>query len=114
MGPKFRRGNEVALKVWIEQPEGAKFGLKVVNEFQARGVNDILIAVVDGPKGFPEAITPVFPQTVVQTCIVHLIRNSLSFVSWKDRKAILPAIKTIYRAENADIALARLEEFEAE
>jgi putative transposase len=65
-------------------------------------------------KGFPEAITSVFPQTVVQTCIVHLIRNSLAFVSWKDRKAILPSLKAIYRAENADMALVRLEEFEAE
>jgi putative transposase len=88
--------------------------LKVVNELKARGVNDILIAVVDGLKGFPEAITSVFPQTVVQTCIVHLIRNSLAFVSWKDRKAILPSIKAIYRAENADMAFVRLEEFEAE
>jgi putative transposase len=70
--------------------------------------------VVDGLKGFPEAITSVFPQTLVQTCIVHLIRNSLAFVSWKDRKAILPAIKAIYRAENADMAMVRLEEFEAE
>jgi len=69
--------------------------LKVVNELKARGVNDILIAVVDSLKGFPEAITSVFPQTVVQTCIVHLIRNSLAFVSWKDRKAILPSIKAI-------------------
>jgi hypothetical protein len=88
----------------------------VVNELKARGVNDILIAllIVDGLKGFPEAITSVFPQTVVQTCIVHLIRNSLAFVSWKDRKAILPAIKAIYRAESADMALVRLEEFEAE
>ena len=102
------------LGLWIEQTEGAKFWLKVVNELKARGVNDILIAVVDGLKGFPEAITSVFPQTVVQTCIVHLIRNSLAFVSWKDRKAILPAIKAIYRAENADMALVRLEEFEAE
>jgi hypothetical protein len=65
----------------------------VINELKMRGVNDILIAVVDGLKGFPEAITSVYPQTVVQTCIVHLIRNSLAFVSWKDRKAILPAIK---------------------
>jgi len=87
---------------------------QVVNELKARGVNDILIAVVDGLKGFPEAITSVFPQTTVQTCIVHLIRNSLAFVSWKDRKAILPSIKAIYRAENADMALVRLEEFEAE
>jgi len=69
------------------------------------GVNDILIAVVDGLKGFPEAIASVYPQTVVQTCIVHLIYNSLAFVSWKHRGAILPAIKAIYRAENADMAL---------
>lgn len=81
---------------------------------KTRGVNDILIAVVDGLKGFPEAITSVYPQTVVQTCIVHLIRNSLAFVSWKDRKAILPAVKAIYRAENADMALLRLGEFEDE
>ena len=66
-----------------------------MNELRNRGVEDILIAVVDGLKGFPEAITTVFPQTLVQTCIVHLIRNSLAFVSWKDRKALLPAIKAI-------------------
>ena len=98
---------------WIEQTEGAKFWLKVINELKTRGVNDILIAVVDGLKGFPEAIASVYPQTVVQTCIVHLIRNSLAFVSWKNRRAILPAIKAIYRAENADMALVRLEKFEA-
>src|ERR1700742_1486675 len=96
-------GEKEVLGLWIEQTEGAKFWLKVVNELKARGVNDILIAVVDGLKGFPEAITSVFPQTTVQTCIVHLIRNSLSFVTWKDRKAILPSIKAIYRAENADM-----------
>ena len=90
------------------------FWLRVVNELKNRGVNDILIAVVDGLKGFPEAITTVFPQTVVQTCIVHLIRNSLAFVSWKDRKAIMPSLKAIYRADAADIAMTRLEEFEAE
>ena len=107
-------GEKDVLGLWIEQTEGAKFWLKVVNDLKVRGVNDILIAVVDGLKGFPEAIMSVFPQTIVQTCIVHLIRNSLAFVSWKDRKAILPAIKAIYRAENADAALAHLEEFEAE
>jgi putative transposase len=107
-------GQKDVLGLWIEQTEGAKFWLKVINELKGRGVNDILIAVVDGLKGFPEAIATVFPQTVVQTCIVHLIRNSLAFVSWKDRKAILPAIKAIYRAENADQALANLEELEAE
>jgi len=107
-------GEKDVLGLWIEQTEGAKFWLKVMNDLKARGLNDILIAVVDGLKGFPEAITSVFPQTLVQTCIVHLIRNSLSFVTWKDRKAILPSIKAIYRAENADQALVRLEEFEAE
>src|ERR1700759_483978 len=107
-------GEKDVLGIWIEQTEGAKFWLKVVNELKARGVNDVLIAVVDGLKGFPEAITTAFPQTTVQTCIVHLIRNSLAFVSWKDRKAILPGIKAIYRAESADMALVRLEEFEAE
>src|SRR4051794_10129652 len=107
-------GEKDVLGLWIEQSEGAKFWLKVVNELKARGVNDILIAVVDGLKGFPEAITSVFPEAVVQTCIVHLIRNSLAFVSWKDRKAILPAIKAIYRAESAEMAYVRLEEFEAE
>ena len=107
-------GEKDVLGLWIEQTEGAKFWLKVVNELKARGVNDILIAVVDGLKGFPAAITSVFPQTIVQTCIVHLIRNSQAFVSWKDRKAILPAIKAIYRAENVDTALVRLKEFEAD
>ena len=107
-------GDKDVLGLWIEQTEGAKFWLKVMNELKLRGVNDVLIAVVDGLKGFPEAITTVFPQTMVQTCIVHLIRNSLSFVTWKDRKAILPSIKAIYRAENADAALQRLEEFEAQ
>src|SRR5437588_697091 len=107
-------GHKEILGLWIEQTEGAKFWLRVMTELRSRGVQDILIAVVDGLKGFPEAITSVFPQTLVQTCIVHLIRNSLAFVSWKDRKALLPALKAIYRAENADVALVRLEEFEAE
>jgi transposase-like protein len=76
-------GEKDVLGLWIEHTEGAKFWLKVINELRGRGVNDILIAVVDGLKGFPEAIATVFPQTVVQTCIIHLIRNSLAFVSWK-------------------------------
>ncbi|MHC2607071.1 putative transposase [Bradyrhizobium liaoningense] len=107
-------GEKDVLGLWIEQTEGAKFWLKVMNDLRNRGVADILIAVVDGLKGFPEAINSVFPKAMVQTCIVHLIRNSLSFVSWKDRKAILPSIKAIYHAENADAALLRLEDFEAE
>src|ERR1700757_1272370 len=107
-------GTKEILGLWLEQNEGAKFWLRVMNELKNRGVEDVLIAVVDGLKGFPEAITSVFPQTTVQTCIVHLIRNSLGFVSWKDRKALPPALKAIYRAESADMALVRLEEFEAE
>jgi len=107
-------GEKDVLGLWIEQTEGAKFWLKVMNDLRNRGVADILIAVVDGLKGFAEAINSVFPKAMVQTCIVHLIRNSLSFVSWKDRKAILPSSKAIYHAENADAALLRLEDFEAE
>jgi len=74
--------------LWIEQTEGAKFWLKVFNELKNRGLQDILIAVVDGLRGFPEAIEAVYPQAQIQTCIVHLIRNSLSLASWKDRKAL--------------------------
>lgn len=106
-------GDKEVLGLWIEQSEGAKFWLKVLNELKTRGVQDILIAVVDGLKGFPEAIGATFPQTTVQTCIVHLIRNSMAFVSWKDRKTILPDLKAIYRAESAEAALDRLAEFEA-
>ena len=106
-------GEKEVLGLWIEQTEGAKFWLKVMNDLKTCGVADILIAVVDGLKGFPEAITTVFPETTVQTCIVHLIRSSLAFVSWKDRKRIRPDIKAIYRAETAETAAAKLDEFEA-
>ena len=85
-----------------------------MNELKNRGVDDILFAVVDGLKGFPDAITAVFPRTIVQTCIVHLIRHSLSFVSWQDRKRLLPALRAVYRAETAEIAELRLGDFEAE
>jgi putative transposase len=105
-------GQKHVLGLWIEQSEGAKFWLKVMNELRTRGVGDILIAVVDGLKGFPEAIAAAFPETIVQTCIVHLIRSSLAFVSWKDRKIIMPDLKAIYRAETAEAALDRLGEFE--
>jgi len=107
-------GDREVLGLWIEQTEGAKFWLKVLNDLKNRGVQDILIAVVDGLKGFPEAIEAAYPQTTVQTCIVHLIRNSLAFVSWKDRKAIMPSIKAIYRAESEEAARQKLEDFEAE
>jgi len=105
-------GHKHVLGLWIEQTEGAKFWLKVMNDLKTRGVQDILIAVVDGLKGFPEAIGAVFPETIVQTCIVHLIRSSMAFVSWKDRKVIMPDLKAIYRAETAEAALDRLAEFE--
>jgi putative transposase len=91
-------GTKEILGIWIEQTEGAKFWLRVVNELKTRGAQDILIAVVDGLKGFPEAINAVFPQTVVQTCIVHLIRHSMDFASWKDRKNVAQALRTVYRA----------------
>lgn len=106
-------GTKEILGIWIEQTEGAKFWLKVMNELKNRGVEDILIAVVDGLKGFPEAINAVFPQTVVQTCIVHLIRHSLGFVSWKDRKAVVPALRAIYRAKNAEAGIKALDAFDA-
>jgi len=105
-------GQKHVLGLWIEQTEGAKFWLKVMNDLKTRGLNDILIAVVDGLKGFPEAIGAVYPQTMVQTCIVHLIRNSLAFVSWADRKAVVPDLKAIYGAANAEAALERLDAFE--
>ena len=84
-----------------------------MTELKNRGVEDILIAVVDGRKGFPEAIAAVFPPTIVQTCIVHLIRNSMDFASWKDRKPIAAELKAIYRATDADVARRALEDFDA-
>jgi len=106
-------GSKEVLGIWVEQNEGAKFWLRVMNELRNRGVEDILIAAVDGLKGFPEAITAVFPQAQVQTCIVHLTRYSLSFCGWKERQAVARELKSVYRAENAEIALKRLEEFDA-
>ena len=105
-------GTKDILGIWIEQTEGAKFWLRVMNELKNRGVADILIAVVDGLKGFPEAINAAFPETVVQTCIVHLIRNSMGFASWKDRKPIAQALRSVYRSANAEAGLAALEAFE--
>ena len=105
-------GHKHVLGLWIEQTEGAKFWLRVMNELKNRGIADIVFAVVDGLKGFPDAITAVFPQAIVQTCIVHLIRHSLSFVSWKDRKPLVPALRAIYRAETAELAQQRLAAFE--
>jgi putative transposase len=105
-------GTKDVLGLWIEQTEGAKFWLRVMNELKDRGVQDILIAVVDGLKGFPEAIAAVFPKTQVQACVVHLIRNSLTFVSWKDRKAVAVALKEVYRARTAEAGQAALDAFD--
>ena len=106
-------GYKEVLGLWIEQTEGAKFWLRVMNELKARGTGDLLVAVVDGLKGFPEAITSVFPDCVVQTCIVHLIRYSLQFASWKERKPLARALKVIYAAASAEAAAAELDRFEA-
>lgn len=105
-------GTKDILGLWIETSEGAKFWLRVMNELRGRGVEDVLIAVVDGLKGFPEAIQAAFPNAMVQTCIVHLIRHSLEFVSWKDRKPVVPTLREIYRARDADAGMAALEAFE--
>ena len=104
-------GSRDVLGIWIEQSEGAKFWLKVFNDLKTRGVNDILIAVVDGLKGLAEAIEIAFPATTVQTCIVHLIRNSLDYATWKDRKAVAMALRPIYTAASATAAAAALEAF---
>src|SRR5262249_40883692 len=100
-------GHKHVLGLWIDQTEGAKFWLRVMNELKNRGVEDLLFAVVDGLKGFPDAITAVFPRTIVQTCIVHLIRHSLRFVAWQDRKQLMPALRAIYQAETAGVAELR-------
>ena len=105
-------GRKDVLGIWIEQTEGAKFWLRVMTEIKNRGANDILIAVIDGLKGFPEAINSVFPETQIQTCIVHLIRNSLDFCSWKDRKPVAQELKNVYRAVDAQAAQAALQAFE--
>jgi len=106
-------GTKDVLGLWIEQQEGARFWLQVMNELRTRGVADILIAVVDGLKGFPQAITAVFPQTTVQTCIVHLTRFSLAYCSWQDRKKVAGKLQEIYRSVTAAEGQMRLQEFEA-
>ena len=104
-------GTKEVLGLWIEQTEGAKFWLRVMTELRERGVEDILIAVVDGLKGFPDAIAAVFPRTQVQACIVHLIRNSLDLVSYKDRRTVAAALKEIYRARDAEVGRVALDDF---
>ncbi|MBL0890292.1 MAG: IS256 family transposase [Gemmatimonadaceae bacterium] len=106
-------GQREVLGLWIEQTEGAKFWLKVFNELKTRGVQDILIAVVDGLTGLPVAIEAAFPRTTVQTCIVHLLRNSLAYTSWKHRRAVAAALRPIYTAGSAEAAAEAVEAFAA-
>jgi len=104
-------GHKEVLGLWVAKEEGAKFWLKVVTELKNRGVKDMFIACVDGLKGFPEAIESVYPETQVQLCIVHMVRNSLRFVPWKDKKAVVADLKTIYTATNAEVAKESLNAF---
>jgi len=105
-------GTRDILGLWIENTEGAKFWMKVFNDLKTRGVADILIAVTDGLKGLGEALGAVFPTTTLQTCIVHLIRNSLDYASWKDRKLLAAALRPVYTAASAEAAAQALDEFE--
>ena len=104
-------GHRDILGLWIEQTEGAKFWMKVFSDLKTRGCQDILIAVTDGLKGMSEALAAVFPQTTLQTCIVHLIRQSLDFANWKERKPMATALRPIYAAPTADAASAALDAF---
>lgn len=106
-------GEKELLGLWVAQTEGAKFWLQVVTELKNRGVADIFIACVDGLKGFPEAIEAVFPKTAVQLCIVHLVRYSLNYVSWKLRKEVAADLRAIYTAATVDEAERQLDAFEA-
>jgi putative transposase len=106
-------GSRDILGLWLEQTEGAKFWLKVFTDLRARGCEDILIAVTDGLKGLPDALEAAFPQTTLQTCLVHLIRQSLEYASWRDRRALAAALKTLYTAPTDEAARAALDTFEA-
>lgn len=106
-------GEKEVLGLWIAQNEGSKFWLQVVTELRNRGVQDIFVACVDGLKGFPEAIEVVFPRTSVQLCIVHMVKHSLNYVSWKRRAEVAADLKRIYQSSTADEAELRLGEFEA-
>jgi putative transposase len=105
-------GEREVLGIWWQETEGAKFWLAVLNDLHQRGVADVLVCCVDGLTGFPEAIEAVFPHAWVQTCIVHQIRNSMRFVTWRDRKQVIADLKPVYRAVNADAALEALETFD--
>jgi len=105
-------GNRDILGIWIEQTEGAKFWMKVFTDLKTRGCQDMLIAVTDGLKGMEEALAAVFPRTTLQTCIVHLLRQSLDFANWKQRKPLAAALRAIYTAPSADLAQSALDGFE--
>jgi len=106
-------GEKEVLGMWLAQTEGAKFWLQVVTELRNRGVQDIFIACVDGLKGFPEAIEAVFPKATIQLCVVHMVRHSLNYVSWKRRKEVAADLRRIYQSATAEEAELRLGEFEA-
>jgi putative transposase len=106
-------GHKELLGLWLTENEGAKFWLNVLTELQNRGVKDILIACVDGLKGFPDAISTAFPQTQIQLCIVHMVRNSMKYVAWKDYKPVTADLKRIYQSVTEDEALLALDEFAA-
>ncbi|UWS28944.1 IS256 family transposase [Erwinia pyrifoliae] len=104
-------GQKELLGMWLAENEGAKFWLSVLTELKNRGLQDILIACVDGLKGFPDAINSVYPQTHIQLCIIHMVRNSLKYVSWKDYKAVTGGLKTVYQAPTEEAALMALDKF---
>ncbi|MGR6874963.1 IS256 family transposase [Pseudomonas sp. HK3] len=104
-------GHKELLGMWLSENEGAKFWLNVLTELQNRGVKDILIACVDGLKGFPDAINAVYPETQIQLCIVHMVRNSVKYVPWKDYKAVTADLKKIYQAATEESALQSLSDF---
>jgi transposase-like protein len=104
-------GQKELLGMWIERNEGSKFWMGILNELKNRGVQDVLIAAVDGLTGFPDAINAVFPKTEVQLCMVHMVRNSVKYVPYKDRKAVTAELKEIYLAPSEDAAGVALERF---
>ena len=104
-------GHKEILGLWVGEAEGAKFWLSILTELKSRGLEDILIAAMDGLKGFPEAMAAVYPRTEIQLCIVHMVRNSLKYVSWKHRKAIARDLRTIYTATTLEEAESALEQF---
>ena len=104
-------GTREVLGLWVEATEGAKSWMRVFNDLKTRGVQDILIAVTDGLKGMPQALEVVFPATTLQTCIVHLMRNSLAYAGWKERRMIASALRPIYTAVSVQAAQQALDEF---